>query len=164
MATEYQRALHTLQHWIASDAAQQRFDVRALSEAELADIMEATDMRLPAAYYAFIRQIGVGEFFLQYPRQGLFCLYDAAELRQTQHLLAEHLADEDIHMEDEYVMVGVHQSMGDWMGFNLQRRDERNFDVYDHAAPVDEYAEIANWRTFEAWVLAVVASNGVESL
>ena len=164
MATEYQRALHTLQHWITSDAAQQRFVVRALNEAELADIMEATDMRLPAAYYAFIRQIGVGEFFLQYPRQGLFCLYGAAELRQAQHLLAEHLADEDIHMEDEYVMVGVHQSMGDWMGFNLQRRDERNFDVYDHAAPVDEYAEIANWRTFEAWVLAVVASNGVESL
>ena len=164
MATEYQRALHTLQHWITSDTAQQRFQVRTLSEAELADIMEATDMRLPAAYYEFIRDIGVGEFFLQYPQQGLFCLYGAAQLRQTQQFLAAHLLHEGISMDDGYVMVGVHHSMGDWMGFNLARTDEANFDVYDHAAPVDEYAEIANWRTFEAWVLAVVASNGVASL
>ena len=63
MATDYQRALYTLQHWIDSDAEQQRFKVRALSEAEWAEIAEATDMRLPAAYYEFIREIGVGEFF-----------------------------------------------------------------------------------------------------
>lgn len=30
MATDYQRALYTLQHWIDSDAEQQRFKVRAL--------------------------------------------------------------------------------------------------------------------------------------
>ena len=37
MATDYQRALHTLQHWINSDTEQQRFAVRgALSETEWA--------------------------------------------------------------------------------------------------------------------------------
>ena len=63
MATDYQQVLYTLQHRIDSDADQQRFKVRALSEAEWAEIAEATDMRLPAAYYGFIREIGVGEFF-----------------------------------------------------------------------------------------------------
>ena len=164
MATDYQRALHTLRHWIDSDVEQQRFAVRDLSEMEWAAIAEATDMRLPAAYYEFIRQIGVGEFFLKDAQQGMFCMYGADEIRQTQRFLAEPLLDEGIAMDDEYLMVGVHQSMGDWMGFNLARADEHSFDVYDHAAPVDEYAEIANWRTFEEWVLAVVASNGVASL
>ena len=121
-------------------------------------------MRLPAAYYEFIRQIGVGEFFLRHAHQGMFCVYGADEMRPNQRFLAKHLLDEGINMDDAYLMVGVHQSMGDWMGFNLARADERCFDVYDHAAPVDEYAEIANWRTFEEWVLAVVASNGVASL
>ena len=164
MATDYQRALHTLRHWIDSDVEQQRFAVRDLSEMEWAAIAEATDMRLPAAYYEFIRQIGVGEFFLKDAQQGMFCMYGADEIRQTQRFLAGHLLDEGITMDDEYLMVGVHQSMGDWMGFNLARANGRCFDVYDHAAPVDEYAEIANWRTFEEWVLAVVASNGVASL
>ena len=164
MATDYQRALHTLRHWIDKDTEQQRFAVRAFSEMEWAEIAEGTDMRLPVAYHEFIRQIGVGEFFLKDAQQGMFCMYGADEIRQTQRFLAEHLLDEGITMDDEYLMVGVHQSMGDWMGFNLARADERCFDVYDHAAPVDEYAEIANWRTFEEWVLAVVASNGVASL
>ena len=164
MATDYQRALRTLQHWIDSDAEQQRFKVRALSEAEWAEIAEATDMRLPAAYYEFIRQIGVGEFFLKDAHQGMFCVYGADGVHRTQSFLAEHLLDEGIDIDDEYLMVGVHQSMGNWMGFNLARENECCFDVFDHAAPVDEYAEIANWRTFEEWVLAVVASNGVASL
>ena len=164
MATDYQRALHTLRHWIDKDTEQQRFAVRAFSEMEWAEIAEGTDMRLPVAYHEFIRQIGVGEFFLKDAQQGMFCMYGADEIQQTQRFLAEHLLDEGITMDDEYLMVGVHQSMGDWMGFNLARADERCFDVYDHAAPVDEYAEIANWRTFEEWVLAVVASNGVASL
>ena len=94
----------------------------------------------------------------------MFCLYGADDMRQNQRFLVEHLLNEGINMDDEYLMVGVHQSMGDWMGFNLAGTDERCFDVFDHAAPVDEYAEIANWRTFEEWVLAVVASNGVASL
>ena len=164
MATDYQRALHTLQHWINSDTEQQRFAVRTLSEAEWAEIAEATDMRLPAAYYEFFRQIGVGEFFLKDAHQGMFCVYGADGVHRTQCFLAEHLLDEGIDIDDEYLMVGVHQSMGDWMGFNVARAEERCFDVYDHAAPVDEYAEIANWRTFEEWVIAVVASNGVASL
>ena len=164
MATDYQRALHTLRHCIASDTEQQRFAVRTLSEAEWVEIAEATDMRLPAAYYEFIRQIGVGEFFLRHAHQGMFCTYGADEMRQNQRFLAEHLLNEGINIDDEYLMVGVHQSMGDWMGFNLARADERCFDVYDHAAPVDEYTEIANWRRFEEWVVAVVASNGVDSL
>ena len=164
MATAYQRALHTLQHRINSDTEQQRFAVRALSETEWADIAEATDMRLPAAYYEFIRQIGVGEFFLKNAQHGMFCIYGADAMRQNQRFLAEHLLNEGINTDDAYLMVGVHQSMGDWMGFNLARADECCFDVFDHAAPVDEYAEIANWRTFEEWVLAVVASNGVASL
>ena len=164
MATDYQRALHTLRHWIDKDTEQQRFAVRAFSEMEWAEIAEGTDMRLPVAYHEFIRQIGVGEFFLKDAQQGMFCMYGADEIRQTQRFLAGHLLDEGITMDDEYLMVGVHQSMGDWMGFNLAGTDERCFDVFDHAAPVDEYAEIANWRTFEEWELAVVASNGVASL
>ena len=164
MATDYQRALHTLRHWIDKDTEQQRFAVRAFSEMEWAEIAEGTDMRLPVAYHEFIRQIGVGEFFLKDAQQGMFCMYGADEIQQTQRFLAEHLLDEGITMDDEYLMVGVHQSMGDWMGFNLARADERCFDVYDHAAPVDEYTEIANWRRFEEWVVAVVASNGVDSL
>ena len=164
MATDYQRALHTLRHWIDKDTEQQRFAVRAFSEMEWAEIAEGTDMRLPVAYHEFIRQIGVGEFFLKDAQQGMFCMYGADEIRQTQRFLAGHLLDEGITMDDEYLMVGVHQSMGDWMGFNLARADERCFDVYDHAAPVDEYTEIANWRRFEEWVVAVVASNGVDSL
>ena len=149
MATDYQQALHTLQHWIDSDTEQQRFKVHALSGAEWADIAEATDMRLPAAYYEFIRQIGVGEFFLKNAHQGMFCVYGADELLQNQRFLAEHLLNEGIIMDDAYLMVGVHQSMGDWMGFNLARENECCFDVYDHAAPVDEYAEIPKWLTFE---------------
>ena len=74
MATDYQRALHTLRYWIDSDTEQQRFAVRTLSAAEWADIAEVTDMRLPAAYYEFIRQIGVGEFFLKDAHQGMFCV------------------------------------------------------------------------------------------
>ena len=74
MATDYQRALHTLRYWIDSDTEQQRFAVRTLRETEWTEIAEATDMRLPAAYYEFIRQIGVGEFFLKDAHQGMFCV------------------------------------------------------------------------------------------
>ena len=92
------------------------------------------------------------------------CLYNTDEMWQSQRFLAEHLLNEGINIDDEYLMVGVHQSMGDWMGFNLARANECCFDVFDHAAPVDECTEIANWRRFEEWVVAVVASNGVDSL
>ena len=101
MATDYQRALHTLRHWIDKDTEQQRFAVRAFSEMEWAEIAEGTDMRLPVAYHEFIRQIGVGEFFLKDAQQGMFCMYGADEIRQTQRFLAEHLLDEGITRDDE---------------------------------------------------------------
>ena len=58
--------------------------------------------------------------------------------------------------------------MGDFMGFLISRPGPRNFDVFCHEYPFDEYVavsdEINMWRTFEAWLIHAVVTQGVESI
>ncbi|WP_240075541.1 hypothetical protein [Eikenella corrodens] len=54
--------------------------------------------------------------------------------------------------------------MGDWFGFNLSRA-EPNFDIFIHdAANPATYAEEAEWRRFEDWIIRCVESEGEDTL
>lgn len=58
--------------------------------------------------------------------------------------------------------------MGDWMGFCTTRNDQRNYDVFCHEYPIDEYAETSDelnsWRTFEEWMMKAIETKGQETL
>ncbi|MDU1346486.1 MAG: hypothetical protein E6959_05450, partial [Eikenella corrodens] len=61
-------------------------------------------------------------------------------------------------------IIGAHHSMGDWFGFNLSRA-EPNFDIFIHdAANPATYAEEAEWRRFEDWIIRCVESEGEDTL
>ena len=71
----------------------------------------------------------------------------------------------DEHLDiGEIFIIGAHHSMGDWFGFDLSRA-EPNFDIFIHdAANPATYAEEAEWRRFEDWIIRCVKSEGEDTL
>ena len=145
------------------------FTTRIPDAAELADIRAATAIALPEDYYRFIATCGSGEYF---DDDWPVVFYDAAELRAQnayyQELLAEELAalppDAPAPQSGRLIVVGEHQVMGDWFGFDTSRAVP-NFDIFIHdAADPSTYAEEAEWRHFANWIGQCVASKGQSTL
>ena len=180
MTPEFLQAIEQLKAWIAAgsvDLVQQArkggvlqsqtetlgFKVRALTQPELQRIEQMCPQPLPPAYLHFLQQVGCGEFFIgEY--HAAFDIFGPEELQQTQALIAQEIADEDEPTEDQFFMIGVHNSMGDWMGFCTSRPGPDNYEVFSHEAPIYCYAEDAFWKSFEDWVVKAVESKGRETL
>ena len=98
-------------------------------------------------------------------------IYNLTQLKEEniyyQQLLREELDDlpPDEHPDiGKILIIGAHHSMGDWFGFDLSRA-EPNFDIFIHdAVNPATYAEEAQWRRFEDWIIRCVESEGEDTL
>ena len=180
----YPQALQQLQYWLtnnqASHANHLNFNAHPLSAAELQAIREYTQNKLPESYYLFLQQCGTGDFFYSWytsvidqtaSQMPKIEIYNLAQLKEQnlyyQQLLREELDNlpPDEHPDiGEIFIIGAHHSMGDWFGFDLSRA-EPNFDIFIHdAANPATYAEEAQWRRFEDWIIRCVESEGEDTL
>ena len=180
MKPAFLQAVEQLKQWIAAgsvDLTRQqvrqgvihsstetlRFRVKSLSEAERQDISQLCPEPLPPAYFHFLREVGCGEFFIDEFRAA-FDIFGLDELRQAASHIAQEIAEEDEPTVDSFFMIGVHNSMGDWMGFCTSRTEADNYEVFNHEVPIYCYAEDAFWKNFEDWVIGAVKSKGQETL
>lgn len=180
----YLEALQQLQYWLTNSQTSHsnylNFNAHPLSVAELQAIREYTKNRLPESYYLFLQQCGTGDFFYSWytsvidqtvSQMPKIEIYNLAQLQEQntyyQQLLREELDDlpPDEHPDiGEIFIIGAHHSMGDWFGFDLSRA-EPNFDIFIHdAANPATYAEEAEWRRFEDWIIRCVESEGEDTL
>lgn len=180
----YPQALQQLQYWLANSQASHanhlNFNVHPLSTDELQAIREYTQNRLPESYYLFLQQCGTGDFFYSWYTSVIdqavsqtpkIEIYNLTQLKEEniyyQQLLREELDDlpPDEHPDiGKILIIGAHHSMGDWFGFDLSRA-EPNFDIFIHdAANPATYAEEAQWRQFEDWIIRCVESEGEDTL
>lgn len=184
MTAEFINALGILKEWISQNKTiletkqgvdgQQtteseilKFNVHPILNNELEEIKAFTQHTLPDAYYHFLSEIGSGKFFIgEY--LPCFELYNLAELQEYNALVQQEIEETEEMVKDHFMMIGTHCSMGDWMGFCTTRNDERNYDVFCHEYPIDEYAEISDelnsWRTFEEWMIKSIETKGQETL
>lgn len=184
MTTEFINALQILKEWISKDGViletsqwedgQEitesevlKFNVEPVSDKELEEIKAVTQHTLPESYYHFLAEIGSGQFFTADYIPG-FKFYNLAELEENRVYIQQEMEDAEEGINDNFIMVGLHCSMGDWMGFCTTRKDEKNYDVFCHEYPVDEYAETSDelnsWRTFEEWMINAIGTKGRETL
>ena len=180
MNPEFLQAVEQLKEWIAAGFAELtrqqmrkgvmhsstemlRFRVKSLSEAELQDISQFCPDPLPPTYFHFLREVGCGEFFIDEFRAA-FDIFGPEELQQAANHITQEIAEEDEPTSDSFFMIGVHNSMGDWMGFCTSRTEPDNYEVFNHEVPIYCYAEDAFWKNFEDWVIAAVKSKGQETL
>jgi len=170
----YLQALQKLQYWLTNNQASQanhlNFNVHPLSADKLQAIREYTQNRLPESYYLFLQQCGTGNFFYSWYTSVIdqtasqtpkIEIYNLAQLQEQnlyyQQLLREELDDllpDEQPDIGEIFIVGAHHSMGDWFGFDL---------FHDAANPAT-YAEEAEWRRFEDWIIRCVESEGEDTL
>ncbi|WP_282628423.1 SMI1/KNR4 family protein [Empedobacter sedimenti] len=181
MHDNYKNAIKTLQNWIKANEViletkkwkegqeileieHLKFSVQTLASEEIEAIKNFTKHSLPDSYYYFLKEIGTGSFFFS-EYIGGFELYNLAQLQEYNELFQQEIEEP---IDDEFMIIGSHISLGDWMGFCTSKTDEKNFDVYCHEYPIDEYAETSDelnsWRTFEEWIVKVVETKGRESL
>lgn len=184
MKTEFINALHQLKEWILENEAvietlqwksgEQiveseilKFNIQPLSNEEVEEIKAFTQHLLPESYYHFLAEIGSGQFLIG-EFSPCFQIYNLAELQEYNALVKQEIEDAEEQVNDQFIMIGSHCSMGDWMGFCTTRNDEKNYDVFCHEYPISEYSEISDelnsWRSFEEWVIKAVETKGQETL
>ncbi|WP_347217339.1 SMI1/KNR4 family protein [Chryseobacterium sp.] len=184
MKTEFITALQLLKEWISQnevlretiewengqqivESERLKFNVQPIDTREVEEIKAFTQHLLPESYYHFLAEIGSGQF-LTGEYLPCFEIYNLAELKEHNAQVRQEIEDAEEEVNDHFIMIGSHCSMGDWMGFCTSRRGERNYDVFCHEYPIDEYAEISDelnsWRTFEEWVIKAVETKGQETL
>ena len=157
------------------------FQAASLSAEQVAAIRTYTQNQLPESYYQFIATCGTGEFFASWYRSAhdgetmlMPCVtfYNLAGLIEQnqyyQQLVTEELVacspkEQPDNIGDIFI-IGVHQSMGDWFGFD-RSRSEPNFDIFIHDAAIPAtYASEAQWRRFDNWIIQCVQSHGEYTL
>ncbi|MCA5005207.1 SMI1/KNR4 family protein [Sphingobacterium bovistauri] len=143
------------------------FKVERISNVELEEIKSYTNHSLPESYYHFLQEIGAGSFFFSKYIDG-FDMYNLAQLKEYNTLFQQEIEDCEEEVKDQFIIIGSHLCMGDWMGFCTTKKEEKNFDVYCHEYPIDDYVatsdELNSWRTFEEWLIKAVETKGSETL
>ncbi|MBP2617255.1 SMI1/KNR4 family protein [Chryseobacterium jejuense] len=183
MKTEFINALHIVKEWGSQqeviletsqwkdgqqiiESESLKFNIQPISHIEVEEIKAFTQHLLPESYYHFLAEIGSGQFLIG-KYLPCFEIYNLTQLQEhNAHVQQEIEEAEEIN--DHFIMIGSHCSMGDWMGFCTTRNDKRNYDVYCHEYPIGEYVETSDelnsWRTFEEWVIKAVETKGKETL
>lgn len=171
----FAQALVQLQQWCSQSCGEPLSSLpegRAVFESRFVytdDDLNVVESKLgfsfPESYRQFMRTIGSSSLFCTHVNGGGPIFYQPKEIIQ---------ASTDASFENEdgqvnrFCFVGEHRSMGDLMGFLISRPGPKNFDVFCHEYPIEEYAsvsdEITSWRTFEEWLIHAVETQGVESI
>jgi hypothetical protein len=120
---------------------------------------------LPQSYFQFMSVIGESLLFSGSPYGGGPRFYNPEKVVETTFDVASGGID---GLTDRFCFVGEHHSMGDLMGFLVSRAGPRNFDVFCHEYPLEEYVavsdELKSWRTFDEWLIRAVETLGEESI
>ncbi len=171
----FRKSLAQLQKWCAQSGGKPLpglldgrnvFQSRSIhTEAEMRVIEERLGCSLPDSYRTFMGTIGASSLFCTHVNGGGPIFYRPEEVIRAS-------ADAEVESDDGFVnrfcFVGEHRSMGDLMGFLTSRPGPRNFDVFCHEYPFEEYVsisdEINSWRTFDEWLVHAVETKGIESI
>lgn len=144
-----------------------QFNIQAITKAELEAIKHFTKNLLPESYYYFLSEIGAGQFFIN---EGFPCfeIYTLAELQASQCFIQQEIDTAEEVVLDEFMMIGSHCAMGDWMGFCTSNKAIHNFDVFCHEYPIESYVEVSDelisWRTFDEWLITAIETKGQKTL
>ncbi|KUF40900.1 SMI1/KNR4 family protein [Myroides marinus] len=184
MTREFINSLQILKEWIIKNEAilnrtkwingqeiteteYLRFNTQPISKEELTAIKELTHNLLPPTYYLFLEEVGCGQFFISEYLPS-FEIYNLVELQENIQAIEDEILEADEVITDQFIMIGTHCSMGDWMGFCTTRKEENNYDVFCHEYPLEEYIEtsdeLKSWRTFEEWIIKAVETKGSKTL
>jgi hypothetical protein len=143
------------------------FHSRPIHDAgSLREVEDLLGCSLPESYFQFMSVIGASSLFSWLPYGGGLQLYAAEEVIAA--TLAVIASESNEAMTDRFCFVGEHRSMGDLMGFAVSRAGPRNFDVFCHEYPLEEYVatsdKLKSWRTFDEWLIHAVDTLGENSL
>ena len=132
-------------------------------EADIAEVEAELRFALPPAYRAFMATVGESSLFGWSPSGGHWYFYNPRQVIEVSRASEETLPD-----VERFCFIGEHRMMGDLMGFCIDRPGPKNFDIYCHEYPVEEYVaisdEIGSWREFGPDVAGVVSRFGQDSL
>lgn len=184
MTAEFINALSILKEWVSKneviletkkwtngeemiESESLKFNVQSISGKKLEEIKSYTQYLLPESYYHFLSEIGSGQFLIgEY--LPCFEIYNLAELTENNTNVQKEIESVGEEVSADFIMIGMHCSMGDWMGFCTTKNDKKNYDVFCHEYPIDEYVEISDelksWRTFEEWFIKAIETKGEETL
>jgi hypothetical protein len=171
----FAKALAQLQQWCAESHGEPLpglpdgrgvFESRSIhTEDELNTIEERLRCTLPQSYRQFMKTIGASSLFCTHVTGGGPIFYRPDEIL---HASANASFEDENGSVNRFCFVGEHRSMGDFMGFLISRPGPRNFDVFCHEYPFEEYVSVSNeinsWRTFDEWLIHAVETEGVESI
>lgn len=133
------------------------------SEAAVRAIELELGFVLPPSYYEFMAAVGESSLFGWSPAGGGPRFYHPRQVVETSREWAA--ARPEV---GRFCFVGEHRSMGDMMGFCIDRPGPANFDIYCHEYLFEEYVavsdEIASWREFGPYIINLAASHGKDSL
>ncbi len=132
-------------------------------EVAIQEIEAKLEASLQPEYAEFLAVIGESSLFNWSPYGGELYFYNPQRVIEVSRAWSEAWPE-----VERFCFVGEHRSMGDMMGFCTDRQGPRNFDVYCHEYPFEEYVgisdEIKSWREFGPYIIGVVETNGQQSL
>lgn len=170
----FDEAIEQLKKWIAEsngsaiqigkEVCCEFHQFQKYTEEEIVATENALKWRFPAEFRTFMKEIGKSCLFND-PQFGLGVdIYSLNQIIQTHEELKN--LDEEEPITDLFCMIGASNSMGDYIGFTINRETQDNFDIYCHEYPVFEYVnvstEIKSWRTFQSWLVKIVETLGEE--
>jgi len=132
------------------------------SESSVRQIETQLGIALPSAYFEFMATVGESTLFGWSASGAGPFFYHPQQVIEVSREWA--VAEPEV---ERFCFVGEHRSMGDMMGFCIDRPDP-NFDIYCHEYPPEEYVgvsdELKSWREFGAYIVGLVASFGRDTL
>jgi SMI1 / KNR4 family (SUKH-1) len=175
MKDEFIESLKQLKKWCANKNTNEikseilNFDISQISDEDINKIKTYTEQKLPESYYSFLKEIGIGRLFYDTTyRGGGIEIFDLDALIENNKIILSEIESENEPTKEQFIMIGIHHAMGDWFGFDVSKVGISNFDVFCHEYPIYEYGEtsdeLKSWRSFEDWVINLVASKGENSL
>jgi hypothetical protein len=131
-------------------------------EDDILQIERELECELPDSYRMFMATIGASSLFSWSPHGGGPRFYDPDEVIQASRGAVSK------NLDDRFCFVGEHRLMGDLMGFLVTRQGPRNFDIFCHEYPPEDYAavsdELDSWRGFDEWLVHAVETCGEETI
>jgi hypothetical protein len=142
------------------------FESRATyGEEDVAIVEGELECVLPESYRLFMSIVGASTLFGQSSIGGGPYFYSPDEILETSIRPETYVGNGS---SDRFCWIGEHRCMGDFMGFLVSKPGPKNFDVFCHEYPLEEYAEVSDeiksWRTFEDWVILSVETLGMDTL
>jgi hypothetical protein len=171
---KFDQAIALLKKWIeesqgkaielGEDVCCEFHQFETYTDEQITDTEQKLNWEFPNEFRVFMKEIGKSCLFND-PQFGLgIDINSLDQIVETYEQLKN--LDEEEPITDLFCMVGVSNSLGDYIGFTINRENPNNFDIYCHEYPVYEYVNVSNeirsWRTFKDWIIKVVETLGEE--